>query len=94
MVLFIRIPPIHSPKSFSPARIPHPTESTSKRPTTCMLCAMVALYSSSMGILALAAQNPYMYRAVPSRSPTPRTAGQMLRQGATKTLSPAGTKRQ
>lgn len=93
MIPSIRAPPVHSPKSFNPAKIPQPTESTSKRPTTCMLCAMVALYSSSMGILALVAQKPYMYLAVPNRSPAPRRAGQMLRQGAAKTVWPAGTKR-
>lgn len=74
--------------------IPHPTESTSTSPMTSMLWETAALYWSSMGILALSAQKPCMYRAVPRRSATARTAGQTVRQGAASRPSPEGTKRQ
>lgn len=72
---------------------PHPIESMSTKRMTSILREMAALYWSSMGTLALSAQNPCMYRAVPKCSARASKAGQMVRNGATSMLPPVDMKR-
>lgn len=73
-------PKNHRPRTFNAAKIPHPTDSISKKPITAMLCESAALYWSTSGTLALDAQKACMYLLAPKRSAAARVVGHMLRE--------------